>query len=143
MWISGSPGSCSTVSPPQPNHSPPVRFSALRMPIASPPGAADLRGSEIRFETQTSRVIQRFPPAAKAMPSGVTVTWWAEFRRKGLRGSDRLAVAAHPDRSRDQAGGDDETDPQPGVREEADGIQRAERAWNRKVAVDLSFAAQN
>ena len=57
--MSGSPGSCSTVSPPQPNHKPPVRFSALRMPIASPPGAADLRGSEIRFETQTSRLILR------------------------------------------------------------------------------------
>jgi hypothetical protein len=67
MWMSGSPGSCSTVSPPQPNHKPPVRFRAPRMPIASPPGAADLRGSEIRFETHTSRLILRVPLSGKVV----------------------------------------------------------------------------
>jgi hypothetical protein len=42
--------------------------SALRMPIASPPGAADLRGSEIRFETHTSRLILRVSLEANGMP---------------------------------------------------------------------------
>src|SRR5690606_13840942 len=55
MWMSGSPGSCSIVSPPHPNQSPPVRLSAVRIPTAKPPGAAVLRGREIRFDTQTSR----------------------------------------------------------------------------------------
>src|ERR1044072_6185939 len=117
MWISGSPGSCSTVSPPQPNHSPPVRFSALRMPIASPPGAADLRGSEIRFETQTSRLIQRVLPHGRGgLPLGVTLTRCELFR------SDGLAVAAHPDRSSDESGSHDQPHPEPLVAEERHGV---------------------
>src|SRR5687767_15075955 len=55
MWISGSPGSASDNSPPHPNHNPPVRFSAFNTPTARPPGAAALRGSDTRFETQINR----------------------------------------------------------------------------------------
>src|ERR1043165_6573664 len=136
MWMSGSLESCSMVSPPQPNHKPPVRLSALRMPIASPPGAADLRGSEIRFETHTSRLILRVSAnrhgrhAVEGNPYTLKIVPW------GAR-SDGLAVAAHPDRGGNQGGRDDEADPQPWIGEEANRIQSVENiAGHRMDATD-------
>src|SRR2546430_5131253 len=50
--ISGSALGSSAVSPLQPNHSPPVCWRAASTPTARPPGGAERRGGETRFETQ-------------------------------------------------------------------------------------------
>src|SRR5438105_11366939 len=55
--MAGSGAGFSEVSPLQPNHTPPVCWSAARTPTARPPGAAPRLGSEMRLDTQTNRLM--------------------------------------------------------------------------------------
>src|SRR3954464_11311820 len=57
VMTSGSGAGFSEVSPLQPNHTPPVCWSAARTPTARPPGAAPRLGSEMRLDTQTNRLM--------------------------------------------------------------------------------------
>src|SRR5262245_61838407 len=59
-WVMtcGSSAGVGTVSPLQPNQSPPVWPIAASRPTASPPDVVPFDGSEMRLETHTSRFIR-------------------------------------------------------------------------------------